>query len=195
MIKTTPNRLQKEGQQWLLEHEFNPTNPKCRGGFLCDEPGLGKTLTMLMHILESPSMPGDAETLVICPAHVINVWLEQIAEHTNLPRHLINVYHGRSRHYRPAKIHLTSYGVMVSELQAKDTKQEPVKGSVLFKSESLFSHEFYRIVLDEGHYIRNRKTRSFMGSVCLRGKHKWVITATPSSNNLDEYYGYFRFLG
>src|SRR3989338_1384679 len=192
MLKSIPNRLQKEGQQWLFQCETNPVNPRCRGGLLCDEPGLGKTLTMLMHILEAPL---EVETLVVCPGHVIDVWLDQIAQHTNLSRHHINVYHGRSRLVRPAKIHLTSYGVMVSELQIKG-KKEPSAIDQLqsFKDQSLFAREFYRIVLDEGHYIRNRTTHSFRGSLCLRGKHKWIITATPASNRLDEYYSYFRFL-
>jgi SNF2 family DNA or RNA helicase len=57
---------------------------------------------------------------------------------------------------------------------------------------------FDRIILDEAHYIRNssakvHKTVIELGEINALS-NKWVVTATPIFNSINDMYGYFVFL-
>jgi len=187
-IKTELNRLQREGSSWLRERE----KANVRGGLFCDDPGLGKTLTMLDCLLKQ-----EGTTLVVCPSQVIDVWHQEIIKHTNLSLTRVNVYHGRGRRVGSlsAKIHLTSYGVLTSEYKLKQADEPTLMAKDPFKKGSLFYEKFDRVVFDEAHFIRNRQGKRFQASLLIRAGIKWIMTATPVSNDLDEFYPYFRVLG
>jgi SNF2 family DNA or RNA helicase len=82
----------------------------------------------------------------------------------------------------------------------------------------LFGNEFFRVVLDEGHAIRNYHTKTARACIHLTSKYRWILTGTPIHNSLEgtsrqyerfslhfvwwanekgdlELYSYFRFLG
>lgn len=50
-----------------------------------------------------------------------------------------------------------------------------------------------RIVLDEGHVIRNYKTESAKGVCNLTAKYRWVLTGTPIQNNLVDMYSLLKY--
>ncbi|KAF8804469.1 hypothetical protein BYT27DRAFT_7243611 [Phlegmacium glaucopus] len=58
----------------------------------------------------------------------------------------------------------------------------------------LFQIDWYRIVLDEGQNIRNRRTRVSRACIDLRSIYRWCLTGTPIINSLSDVYGYLRFL-
>ncbi|KAJ2936849.1 hypothetical protein H1R20_g266, partial [Candolleomyces eurysporus] len=58
----------------------------------------------------------------------------------------------------------------------------------------LFQLEFYRIILDEAQWIRNRLTRSSRAVNELTATYRWCLTGTPIINSLIDTYGYIRFL-
>ncbi|PFH46796.1 hypothetical protein AMATHDRAFT_7394 [Amanita thiersii Skay4041] len=58
----------------------------------------------------------------------------------------------------------------------------------------LFRVEFYRIVLDEAHMIRNKGTRASRAVTDLQATCRWCLTGTPIINSLADMYGYLRFL-
>lgn len=51
-----------------------------------------------------------------------------------------------------------------------------------------------RIILDEAHIVRNRKSQSLQGVCNLRGKHRWCLTGTPIQNKEEDLYALFKFL-
>ncbi|KAI9142047.1 SNF2 family N-terminal domain-containing protein, partial [Paraphysoderma sedebokerense] len=52
-----------------------------------------------------------------------------------------------------------------------------------------------RVILDEGHIIRNRSTRNHKAACELEAERKWVLTGTPIHNRLDDLHSLFRFIG
>ena len=60
---------QLEGIAWMLEREMSPSNVK--GGLLCDDPGLGKTIQTLSVIKANNN---GGRQLIICPVSLMEQW-------------------------------------------------------------------------------------------------------------------------
>ncbi len=58
----------------------------------------------------------------------------------------------------------------------------------------LFSINWRRVVLDEGHTIRNPKTKSSAAASSLMARSRWALTGTPIINNLKDLYSLLKFL-
>lgn len=58
----------------------------------------------------------------------------------------------------------------------------------------LFLIRWGRIILDEAHYIRNMRTHQSRACLKLSGACRWVVTATPVQNSLNDLYPLLRFL-
>lgn len=58
----------------------------------------------------------------------------------------------------------------------------------------LFKVFWKRIVLDEGHLIRNYKAQQSEAVCGLHGKLRWILTGTPIHNRIDDIYPYLVFL-
>ena len=67
---------QEKALIWMKEREDK--HKKKYGGILADDPGLGKTMTMLTFIRENPVRGSEAPTLIIVPKAAIEVWKEHI---------------------------------------------------------------------------------------------------------------------
>lgn len=50
------------------------------------------------------------------------------------------------------------------------------------------------MVLDEGHLIKNTKTKKFQAIKKLKSNHRFILTGTPIQNKLLELWGIFDFL-
>jgi len=50
------------------------------------------------------------------------------------------------------------------------------------------------LVLDEGHLIKNTRTKKFQAIRRLRSQHRFILTGTPIQNKLLELWGIFDFL-
>jgi TATA-binding protein-associated factor len=55
-----------------------------------------------------------------------------------------------------------------------------------------FSFKF--MVLDEGHMIKNVKTKKFKSVKRIKSSHRFILTGTPIQNRLKELWGLFDFL-
>ena len=81
---------------------------------------------------------------------------------------------------------ITSYGVVLSEFN-----QVAKSGS---KDGGLFSLNFFRIILDEAHMIKNRQSKTAKACYELAAEHRWVLTGTPIVNRLEDLFSLVRFL-
>ncbi|KAG7287136.1 hypothetical protein NEMBOFW57_006641 [Staphylotrichum longicolle] len=83
----------------------------------------------------------------------------------------------------------------LKEIAGKDLNEEEWLEEYDKLLGELFKIDFFRVVLDEGHAIRNHKTKTARACINLTSKYRWILTGTPLHNNIEEFYAYFRFLG
>ncbi|KAJ5241340.1 uncharacterized protein N7469_002931 [Penicillium citrinum] len=167
--------------------------PLASGGILADDMGLGKTIQIISLILANPTprTPKSSKTtLIIAPVGVMSNWRNQIHEHTrneNAPSVLIYHGSGKKEEKNLAKydVVITSYGALSMEYNP-DAKSHPSKG--------IFSVHWRRVVLDEGHTIRNPRSKASLAACGLRVDSRWTLTGTPIINTLKDLYSQVRFL-
>jgi SNF2 family DNA or RNA helicase len=61
--------------------------------------------------------------------------------------------------------------------------------------ENLQKMSWDRVILDEGHVIRNHKTKTYKGLARLKTNHRWVLSGTPIQNKLGDLKNLLRFVG
>ncbi|KAI0178369.1 SNF2 superfamily RAD5 protein [Pestalotiopsis sp. NC0098] len=190
--------------------DFPVQEQHCLGGILADEMGLGKTIQMLSLVHshkyeQKPSEPMSEQTgkqtskttLVIAPMSLLAQWQSE-AENASKEGTLKSmVYYGTEKSANlqalctstaAPDVIVTSYGVVLSEFNqySKQTYGNPHTG--------LFSFKFFRVILDEGHNIKNRQAKTSKACYELTAEHRWVLTGTPIVNRLEDLFSLVRFL-
>jgi len=178
-LKTVLKDFQVHTVEWMKFHE-----EKYDGGLLLNQAGTGKSLCLLSTIISKPF-----KTLIICPAGIIDNWMNEIHKHTTLSNVQIVKYYGKNRHniqlHENNIIYITSYSIISREFNGSQ-----------FNNTSLFRNiNFERIILDEAHYIRNVYSSVSKSVMSLSGHKKWIVTATPIFNDPNDAFAYFKFLG
>ena len=164
---------QLEGLSFLLYLRENGI-----GGILGDEMGLGKTLQALalfQAIKESDDNlnDGNAPFLVVCPLSVLETWVAEVSKWT--PELSVMKYHGSAAERDRMKkklagqrrkgclklpdILLTSYETLLSDV-------------AWFRRVFVWRY----LVLDEGHRIKNAKSKRALGLSRIRAHYKLVLT-------------------
>lgn len=169
------------------------------GGILSDDMGLGKTLEMISLMVADPKASKDCKTtLIVAPVGVMSNWSGQIAQHVKEDHALqVLVYHGNNKKPMKAEefggydVVVTSYGTLATEFYTKGKKDPPP----VPRSQGIFSLNWRRVILDEGHTIRNPQTKSALAATNILAQSKWVLTGTPIINNLKDLYSLVRFIG
>ncbi|KAH7128513.1 SNF2 family N-terminal domain-containing protein [Dendryphion nanum] len=190
----------------ITGQESNRPPESVRGGILADEMGLGKTLSILSLMTDAKSMQAAIEfsektpapsqaslvplfinsraTLLICPLSTMVNWKIQIEEHVRENSIKWTHYHG------PRNISvqdLADHDLVITTYQ--------VAGADAFDPKKALGHiNFFRIVLDEAHTIRNEGTRLSKGTCALAAQRRWAVTGTPVQNRLDDLGALFKFL-
>lgn len=181
-----------------------------RGGILADEMGLGKTILILALINsapydQTPKIPrgyASKSTLIVVPMSLLSQWKSEFERSNNNSNHKCLVYYGETaqadlsytlcnRSENIPIVVLTTYGTVQNEW-TRLNKARDENGKL--PKIGLFSVEFFRIVLDEGHTIRNRNTKTAKSIHELGLKRRWVLTGTPVVNRLDDIFSLVKFL-
>jgi SNF2 family DNA or RNA helicase len=165
---------QLEALSWMLMREFDTG---IKGGFLCDEMGLGKTVEIISTLLGNPR----AKTLIVVPKSIISQWEEEI-EHF-APNLKVLLYDRSKTIGENHDIVLAPYSLMIEK--GKD------KGHRTCFHDTVWD----RIVLDEGHEIRNPKSKTFRSLASIPARIRWVVTGTPIFNSLKDFVTLSMFLG
>ncbi|KAI0011614.1 SNF2 family N-terminal domain-containing protein [Xylariaceae sp. FL0662B] len=173
----------------LASSHTTHTRPKLlSGGVLADDMGLGKTLQVISLILTSGF--GEGPTLIVAPPGVMSNWEQQIQQHVKtdrIPR--VWRYHKmpagvsmKENDFLQHDIVITSYGKLRTDYNRKS------------KSNALFSVNWRRVILDEGHQIRNPSTTLAKAAYELQAKSRWVLTGTPIINTPNDFQSALKFL-
>ncbi|KAI9167044.1 matrix-associated actin-dependent regulator [Paramyrothecium foliicola] len=174
------------GRYWNAASHFVTSSPPklLSGGILADDMGLGKTLQIISLILTG----GPGSTLIVAPVSVMSNWEQQIRRHVReeyMPS--ILVYHGDKKlgadDLMRYDVVITSYGRLARERDAGVNK------ALLSQA-----HEWRRVVLDEGHTIRNAKTKVAQAACEVKAQSRWVLTGTPIVNSVKDLQSLVKFL-
>jgi SWI/SNF-related matrix-associated actin-dependent regulator of chromatin subfamily A3 len=133
--------------------------------------GLGKTIQIISLIVANskPRTPESTKTtLIISPLGVMSNWKSQIEAHLKSENALrVLVYHGAGK---KEAANLNQYDVVITSIYWR------------------------RVVLDEGHTIRNPRSKAALAACNLRADSRWTLTGTPIINSLRDLYSQIRFL-
>ena len=165
---------QHEGVRWLVGRELAGTYP---GGFLCDEMGLGKTVQLIATMLVNVK----PRTLVVVPKSIVGQWCDEIAR---FAPHLSTYAFDGLKRKLPEKLPnvvVAPYSVL---------PQRPGGPAC-----ELLKVRWDRVILDEGHEIRNKKSKSHIACRALQADIRWVVTGTPVFNSMKDFVALCGFVG
>ena len=177
---------QQEGVNWLAFLRRFKLH-----GALCDDMGLGKTLQstciLAATVVERrraglPFLPA----LVVCPPTLVGHWAHEINEYVAESTLKPLEYHGspadraalRPRIERgDADVVIMSYDSLRSDADAL-----------------LTNRSWCYCILDEGHAIRNPKSRVTQAVKRVRAENRLLLSGTPIQNDVVELWSLFDFL-
>lgn len=157
-----------------------------KGGLLADSMGLGKTVTMSLHLCGNKIE--RKKDLIVCPISLLKTWekeLKRVSEYLGKEEPAILIYHGDKR---------------VNSL--KDGNYDFIITTyAILGSGELNYKRWGRVVLDESHYIKNGLLKkapkcakaAFM--VGRRSEKNFCISGTPFNNRLKDLISQCVFLG
>jgi len=148
------------------------------GGCLALDMGLGKTPTMLAHLVATA---GELPALVVAPPAVVGNWASEARKFT--PGLKVVVHHGASRasaeslaiEVDGADVVITTYSTAVRDI---DTLEKIAFGNV---------------VLDEAQAIKNPANDTSQQLRRLNGRTRLALTGTPIENGLGDLWAILDF--
>lgn len=157
-------------------------------------PRLGSGSTTL---LDAP-----CTTLVIAPMSLLSQWQSEAEKASKEGTLKIELYYGNEKSANlqalcceanascAPDVVITSYGVVLSEFSSIAARN----GDKSFHK-GIFSLNFFRVILDEAHHIKNRSSKTAKACYDISAEHRWVLTGTPVVNKLEDLFSLVRFLG
>uniref|UniRef100_A0A8C7V465 BTAF1 RNA polymerase II, B-TFIID transcription factor-associated n=1 Tax=Oncorhynchus mykiss TaxID=8022 RepID=A0A8C7V465_ONCMY len=189
-IQAELRKYQQDGVNWL-----SFLNKYKLHGILCDDMGLGKTLQSICilagdHYLRAQeyakTKAADSTplpSLVVCPPTLTGHWVDEVGkfctkEYLN-PLHYTGPPTERARLQHQVKKHnlvVASYDVVRNDID-------------FFRNV-----KFNYCILDEGHVIKNGKTKLSKAIKQLAANFRVILSGTPIQNNVLELWSLFDFL-
>jgi SNF2 family DNA or RNA helicase len=178
-IHLLPHQL--EAVKWMLEREKSDAE-YCQGGILADDMGLGKTLTTIALLKNGLSVP----SLIVCPPALLSAWTSELRACGFIVRE-----HAQSGSWTVLKAgdpQLPSdFPKGFDELLNKTIWVTTYPKLALYYPSMV--DQFLRVILDEGHCIRNAGTDRFYS--CRRvadcSMARWILSATPVQNSEKDW--------
>jgi len=128
-----------------------------------------------------------AKNLIIVPVNSLYFWEASLSRFSREDNPLkILVYYGqkRSQEFQNLGIFdvvLTTYGIISGEFTGDGKKD-------------LYNYDWYRVVLDEAHYIKGKRIQTTKAIDELSVLHRWCLSNLTVQNKLEDLYNMVNFL-
>nr|XP_031860125.1 uncharacterized protein CI109_004490 [Kwoniella shandongensis]KAA5527197.1 hypothetical protein CI109_004490 [Kwoniella shandongensis] len=187
-VEAELRQYQKDGVSWLAflaKYQLH--------GILCDDMGLGKSLQSICivaskhneraerHKLTKSVDSAHLPSLIVCPPTLTGHWYHEILKFTPHLRPL--QYTGSASERAFLRPKFLSYDVIISSYE-----------SIRSDIPDLSKFNFLYCVLDEGHIIKNAKTKLSVAVKQIQAQHRLLLSGTPIQNNVLELWSLFDFL-
>ncbi|GAA5921661.1 hypothetical protein JCM3775_001751 [Rhodotorula graminis] len=161
-------------------------------------------------VLDEPEEPDeryDDMTLIVCPLSVASNWTEQLKQHVGKKRLSWHFYHGEGRELtkkqlRKHDVIITTYQTIAAEVEGSNSRkgssapedklgnmneddedvEPPGKKQKILSESTLHAIKWRRVVLDEGHLIKNPKAKMTRACTQLKAERRWILSGTPIVN-------------
>ncbi|KAF9103655.1 TATA-binding protein-associated factor mot1 [Mortierella sp. AM989] len=187
-IKAELRKYQQEGVNWLAF-----LNKYQLHGILCDDMGLGKTLQSICMLasdqhdrqvkLKETGLPRYAHcpSLVVCPPTLTGHWFHEILQYTDNLKPMM--YTGGPADRKRLRSSIPRHDVVIMSYDV-------VRNDI----EDLEKIHWNYCILDEGHIIKNGRTKITKAVKMIRANHRVILSGTPIQNNVLELWSLFDFL-
>ncbi|OBZ85747.1 hypothetical protein A0J61_06204 [Choanephora cucurbitarum] len=187
-INAELRKYQQEGVNWLaFLNKFH------LHGILCDDMGLGKTLQSICILAgdhyrraqkfnETKSPEWTAiPSVVICPPTLTGHWYHEILNYCSNLKPLL--YTGGPTERKRLRASITKNDIIIMSYDI-------IRNDI----EELSAITWNYCILDEGHIIKNGKTKITKAIKTLKSNHRLILSGTPIQNNVLELWSLFDFL-
>uniref|UniRef100_H3DQ38 Helicase like transcription factor n=1 Tax=Tetraodon nigroviridis TaxID=99883 RepID=H3DQ38_TETNG len=124
-------------------------------------------------------------TLIISPLSVLSNWMDQFEQHVRSDVNMnVYLYYGSERNRNKKflssqDVVITTYNVLSAEFGNKSPLHEI---------------NWLRVVLDEGHVIRNPNAQMSKAVLQLTAQRRWILSGTPIQNSVKDLWMLLAFL-
>ncbi|XP_053306351.1 TATA-binding protein-associated factor 172 isoform X2 [Spea bombifrons] len=189
-IKAELRKYQQDGVNWLAF-----LNKYKLHGILCDDMGLGKTLQSICilagdHCLRSQEYTKTKSadcvplpSLVVCPPTLTGHWVDEVGKFCS--KEYLNPLHYTGPPTERARLQL-----QVKRHNLIVASYDVVRNDIDFFRNIKFNY----CILDEGHVIKNGKTKLSKAVKQLTANYRIILSGTPIQNNVLELWSLFDFL-
>ncbi|EJD75877.1 SNF2 family domain-containing protein [Loa loa] len=171
---TCLRQYQQEGIRWMSFLEEYGLS-----GILADDMGLGKTLQTLCLLAMKICHKPQAKVLIVCPPTLVNHWCAEWSKFfpTLSPFHKIEegCKEKKLSMNNPQKVTVMSYNTVRFCTYVQNI-------------------EWYYMILDEGHMIRNPTTQLFKALTNIKAQNRLILSGTPVQNTPADLWALFQFL-
>ncbi|CAG8524478.1 17028_t:CDS:10, partial [Acaulospora colombiana] len=182
-IKAELRKYQQEGVNWLA----------FLNKYQLHDMGLGKTLQSICILASDNHIRATkyavtksldcahCPSLVVCPPTLTGHWYHEILNYTDSLKPIL--YSGNPKDRDRLRPKLSSYDVVIMSYDIVRNDIDDLAGI----------HWNY-CILDEGHVIKNGKTKITKAVKSVKANHRLILSGTPIQNNVLELWSLFDFL-
>lgn len=187
-INATLRHYQQDGVNWLaFLNRYN------LHGILCDDMGLGKTLQTLCMVASDHHMRAEEyaksqdpyyrrlPSLIVCPPTLSGHWQQEIRQYA--PFLTSVAYVGSPPIRSQVRTQLDNVDIVITSYDICRNDNDVLKPL-----------SWNYVVLDEGHLIKNSKSKTSQAVKNFQSNHRLILSGTPIQNNVLELWSLFDFL-
>jgi len=161
--------------RWMLQQELKTP---IKGGVLALDMGLGKTYVTIATVL-SNTLP---RTLIVTPISILHQWRDILLKFGGINVFILDRNIDIVSLPDDISYVLTTYSTFT---------HKPKKGLPPVLMNTLWD----RVILDEGHVIKNSKGSTFQNIQLVNSHIRWILSATPLQNSMKDMMSIARFIG